>query len=75
MSFPETGIFLDKLTDMIQFLIPNYIKEGKNRLVLAVGCTGGKHRSVTIAQKLSEHLKNQGLRVITSHRDIEKKKL
>ena len=57
-------------------MIPLYRHdEQKSQLVIAIGCTGGKHRSVTIAQKLSEHLKNQGLRVITSHRDIEKKKL
>lgn len=73
MQSPETGQFLDKLEDMIRFLIPNYIKEGKNRLVLAVGCTGGKHRSVTLANEIYKRLqKNQtyGLRV--EHRDLDK---
>lgn len=55
-------IFLGKLYDMIDFLLPYYVQEGKNQLVIAVGCTGGKHRSVTIANMLHEKLKN--------HRDI-----
>ena len=73
MNSPEAGEFLDKLEDMVRFLIPNYIKEGKNRLVIAIGCTGGKHRSVTLTNALYERLKkNQkyGLRV--EHRDIDK---
>ncbi len=65
------GIFLDKLTDMIQFLIPNYIKEGKYRLVIAIGCTGGKHRSVTLANKLYERLKAEGhYGIKLYHRDV-----
>lgn len=69
-QYPE---FLDKLEDMIKFLIPNYISEGKNQLVIAIGCTGGKHRSVTVAQGLHQRLCEQehyGLRI--EHRDIEK---
>jgi UPF0042 nucleotide-binding protein len=65
--------FMDKLKDMICFLIPNYISEGKTQLVIAIGCTGGKHRSVTVAQALYERLENQenyGLRI--EHRDIKK---
>ncbi len=54
MNSPEAGEFLDKLEDMVRFLIPNYIKEGKNRLVIAIGCTGGKHRSVTLTNALYE---------------------
>ena len=64
MSFPEAGEFLQKLTDMLQFLIPNYIKEGKHQLVIAVGCTGGKHRSVTLANELYE---SYGITI--THRD------
>ena len=63
--------FLDKLYDLVDFLIPNYISEGKNQLVIAVGCTGGKHRSVTIARELYAHLKERdayGIRL--EHRDI-----
>ncbi|MBQ3516953.1 MAG: RNase adapter RapZ [Lachnospiraceae bacterium] len=70
MSFPEAEEFLQKLTDMISFLIPNYIKEGKNQLIVGIGCTGGKHRSVTLANKLYEQLKDQGNYGLTvSHRD------
>lgn len=67
------GIFLDKLTDMLQFLIPNYVLEGKNQLVIGIGCTGGKHRSVTIARGLHERLKQQqGYGLKMEHRDIDK---
>lgn len=70
MSFPEAEEFLQKLTDMISFLIPNYIKEGKNQLIVGIGCTGGKHRSVTLANKLYEQLKDKGNYGLTvSHRD------
>lgn len=65
--------FLKKLYDMIDFLLPNYINEGKNQLVIAVGCTGGKHRSVTIARALYEYLEaagEYGIRI--DHRDIDK---
>ena len=71
MSFTEAEIFVDKLTDMIEFLIPNYVKEGKYQLVIGIGCTGGKHRSVTLANKLYGRLKNKGnygLKI--AHRDV-----
>ncbi len=64
--------FLDKLYDMVDFLIPNYVKEGKNLLVINIGCTGGKHRSVTLANKLYEKLLLQGHNVVVKHGDIEK---
>lgn len=73
MDSPAAEEFADKLTDMVQFLIPNYVKEGKTSLVIAVGCTGGKHRSVTLARVLHERLSNTreyGLRL--EHRDIGK---
>ncbi len=73
MGFDLAHEFLDKLTDMIEFLIPNYIIEGKNQLVIAVGCTGGKHRSVTLANRLYDRLKDQsayGIKI--EHRDIMK---
>lgn len=73
MSFAEAGQFLDKLDDMIQFLIPNYIKEGKYRLVIGIGCTGGKHRSVTLANALYERLKDRGNYGLTiTHKDIKR---
>ena len=71
MSFPEAGQFLDKLTDMLEFLIPNYIKEGKYRLVLSIGCTGGKHRSVTLANAIYDRLKAMDICGVTlQHKDI-----
>lgn len=71
MQSETSKIFLDKLSDMINFLIPNYINEGKNQLVIAVGCTGGKHRSVTIANALYEKIaKDENLGIKVAHRDI-----
>ncbi len=75
MSHPESGEFLDKLTDMVQFLIPNYVKEGKYRLVIAIGCTGGRHRSVTLANALYDRLKDKGeYGIKLDHRDIYNKR-
>lgn len=71
MESPVSQAFVEKLNDMVDFLIPHYVEEGKNQLVIAIGCTGGKHRSVTVANKLYEHLKcddSLGLRI--EHRDI-----
>lgn len=73
MKNEQADIFLDKLTDMVKFLIPNYIAEGKTQLVIAIGCTGGKHRSVTLANELYYTLKKlekYGIRI--EHRDIGK---
>ena len=65
--------FLEKLKDMVRFLIPNYISEGKHQLVVAIGCTGGKHRSVTLANELYEALgQDENLGIKIEHRDIEK---
>lgn len=71
MQWPEAVEFMNKLVDMIEFLIPKFIKEGKSQLVIAIGCTGGRHRSVTMANMLSQSLKKNNHRVITQHRDIE----
>ena len=73
LQFKEAHMFLDKLTDMVEFLIPNYIAEGKNQLVISIGCTGGKHRSVTLANELHKRLSGKteyGLKI--EHRDIGK---
>ncbi len=74
MCNEKAVFFLDKLTDMVKFLIPNYVQEGKTQLVIAVGCTGGKHRSVTLANKLYQVLleeeRDYGIKI--EHRDIEK---
>ena len=70
MGFSEAEEFLSRLTDMLEFLIPNYIKEGKYRLVVCIGCTGGKHRSVTLANALYEKMKDKGDYGLTLlHRD------
>ena len=72
LASPVSTEFLEKLIDMIKFLIPNYIDEGKNQLVIGIGCTGGHHRSVTVANELYRQLNNMdanyGIRI--SHRDI-----
>lgn len=73
LQFKEAHEFMEKLEDMLNFLIPNYITEGKNQLVISIGCTGGKHRSVTLANELYRKLsgkKEYGLKI--EHRDIEK---
>lgn len=73
MGFDLTHEFLKKLKDMVEFLLPNYVAEGKNQLVISIGCTGGKHRSVTLANCLYEHLgKNDGYGLKIVHRDIAK---
>ncbi len=72
LKWTETQSFLTKLEDMVVFLIPNYIKEGKTQLVISIGCTGGKHRSVAIAEALKETLQKQNHSVIIEHRDIDK---
>jgi RNase adapter protein RapZ len=69
-DFPQTGEFLDKTMDMLEFLLPHYIKEGKSYLTVAFGCTGGQHRSVFIAEEMKKRLTGAGYRVKTSHRDM-----
>ncbi len=69
-DFPQTAEFLDKITDLLDFLLPHYIKEGKSYLTVAFGCTGGQHRSVFIAEEMQKRLAKQGYRVKTSHRDM-----
>lgn len=72
MAYSEAHEFLDKLSDMISFLIPNYVKEGKYQLVVAIGCTGGQHRSVTLAGELFNRFRNQGEYGLTlRHRDVK----
>ena len=74
MKYPEATEFVDKLEDLVEFLIPQYISEGKNQLVISIGCTGGKHRSVTLANELYMRLNGEdrdyGLKI--EHRDITK---
>ncbi len=75
MKFFNAGEFLQKLKDMLDFLIPNYIIEGKNQLVIAIGCTGGKHRSVTLTNAIYKEFENSEYGCKKEHRDIEKDRL
>ena len=68
----ETKGFQERMYAMIDYLLPLYINEGKSQLVIAIGCTGGKHRSVTLAEELAKHIAAMGHRVMVNHRDIEK---
>lgn len=73
LKYKESHEFLDKLEDMITFLLPHYIAEGKNQLIISIGCTGGKHRSVTLANELCKRLRLQeGYGIKVEHRDIGK---
>jgi UPF0042 nucleotide-binding protein len=69
-QFPQTQEFLDKVTDMLRFLLPHYVDEGKSYLTVAFGCTGGQHRSVFIAEEMKKRLEADGHRVKTAHRDM-----
>lgn len=70
MQYPQSNEFLLRLKDMITYLIPHYIKEGKPQLVIGIGCTGGQHRSVSIAEELSKALRNEKHSVIVTHREV-----
>lgn len=69
-SFPQTREFLDRATDMLKFLLPHYVDEGKSYLTVAFGCTGGQHRSVFIAEEIKRRLEAAGHRVKATHRDM-----
>jgi UPF0042 nucleotide-binding protein len=69
-KFPQTQEFLDKATEMLKFLLPHYVDEGKSYLTVAFGCTGGQHRSVFIAEEMKKRLAAEGHRVKTMHRDM-----
>lgn len=71
-QFEQTDVFNEKLLSLLEFLLPCYIEEGKRNLVIAIGCTGGRHRSVAIAQALADTLTEKGYPVDCSHRDIDK---
>ena len=72
MKWQDTDTFYEKLKDMISFLIPQYVKEGKSQLTIAIGCTGGQHRSVALAKRLGEDLNTQfSFKINTAHRDAK----
>ena len=68
-SFPETGEFVKKVGDLLKYLLPHYVREGKTQITVAIGCTGGRHRSVYIAQELAKALKAKGREIHVIHRD------
>lgn len=69
-SFPQTDEMLTRITDLIQFSLPHYVAEGKTRLVIAIGCTGGRHRSVAISEKLAANLASEDILISVTHRDV-----
>jgi UPF0042 nucleotide-binding protein len=68
-SFPESNEFVKKVGDLLKYLLPHYVREGKNQLTIAIGCTGGRHRSVFIVQELARDLKTKGREIHVIHRD------
>ena len=71
-SFPQTGDFVKRLSDLLDFTLPMYAEEGKTNLVIGIGCTGGHHRSVAVTHVLAEHIRQQGYHVTEAHRDISR---
>lgn len=71
-GFPQTGDFMKRLLDMLDFTLPLYAEEGKTNLVIGIGCTGGHHRSVAVTHALAEHIRSQGYSVTEAHRDISR---
>ena len=71
-SFPQTQEFITRISDLLVYLLPHYIHEGKSYLTIAFGCTGGQHRSVMIADEVGKHLRRAGYRVKVAHRDSPK---
>ena len=72
LRWPSARRLLQQLEELLDFLLPHYVNEGKTQLTVAIGCTGGQHRSVVITEALAAHLRNQGHRVLVEHRDVER---
>jgi UPF0042 nucleotide-binding protein len=71
-SFPQTREFVERISQLLAYLLPHYIREGKSYLTIAFGCTGGRHRSVMIADEIRRRLARHGFRVKATHRDLAK---
>jgi UPF0042 nucleotide-binding protein len=72
LSYPRARIFIEKINELVSYVAPYYLEQDKKQLIIAVGCTGGMHRSVVIAEELYKLFKNQGLHVTIEHRDMER---
>lgn len=72
MSFPRARVFIDKINELVGYITPYYLEQDKKQLIIAIGCTGGMHRSVVVAEELYRLFKEQGLRVMIEHRDIKR---
>jgi len=72
LNSDQTALFLKKYVDLLDMLIPQYENEGKSYLTIAIGCTGGRHRSVVIAKQLFDHIAGSGRKTQLTHRDIDK---
>ena len=72
-QYQQTKDFLEKTEDLLAFLLPNYVDEGKTDLVIAVGCTGGKHRSVAVAKELADFITRRGYQTVLGHRDMARR--
>ena len=72
-QYQATKDFMDKLEDLINFTLPQYVEEGKTELVIAIGCTGGRHRSVAVAKELSDFITKRGYTVVSRHRDMDRR--
>jgi len=70
-KWPVARQFMKRLHDLISFLLPHYVKEGKSQLIVGIGCTGGRHRSVAVAIRLGEFIRKKGFPVVVEHRDIK----
>ncbi|MGN1059837.1 MAG: hypothetical protein ACI4QW_05330, partial [Clostridia bacterium] len=71
LKWDVTRTFIEKMHDMVEFLLPQYVEEGKMQLVISIGCTGGKHRSVALAEELGEFLTQKNYYTVVTHRDIK----
>ena len=72
MKREETTIFLDRFYSLLEFILPQYVREGKSTLTIALGCTGGRHRSVVLVEELNKRLDSERFRIHVKHRDIDK---
>lgn len=71
-SFDDAKVFMDKIEDLIKFVVPRYIKEGRLQLTVGIGCTGGRHRSVALSEELKNRLSDEDIKIVVDHRDLDR---